>query len=213
MHPPSLSIRTLAACFCGALLSATLQAGQLTATVVDADGKPLIDAAVYLLPKGSVTLPAPRAAEIDQKDRAFIPAVTIVQTGAAVHFPNSDNIRHQVYSFSPARTFNLKLYSGRPANPVIFDKPGSVVLGCNIHDLMAAWVLVVDTPWFGRTNDSGVATLADVPDGDYTLQAWHPGQRKEAEEQNISITGNATRQLTVDAASITTGMTHTGGSH
>lgn len=196
-----------------AMLPATLPAGQLTTTVLDANGKPLADAAVYLLPRNGNPLPAPRAAEIDQKNRTFIPAVTIVQTGAAVGFPNSDNIRHQVYSFSPAKTFNLKLYSGKPANPVIFDKPGSVVLGCNIHDQMAAWVLVVDTPWFARTNGNGIAVISELPDGDYILQAWHPGQRKETDPQGLNINGSTTRQLSLDAAPITSGMTHAGSSH
>jgi plastocyanin len=218
-HPLQAALthhRYLAFCLCFALVTlmpGTLLAGQLTATVTDADGKPLVDAAVYLLPKTGVTLPKARDTQIDQKNRTFVPAVTIVQTGAAVTFPNSDNIRHQVYSFSPAKTFNLKLYSGKPADPVIFDRPGSIVLGCNIHDQMVAWVLVVDTPWFARTDASGTALISDVPGGEYTLQAWHPGQRKENEQQSISIAGSVAKQLSLDAAPITSGMIHSSGSH
>jgi len=80
-----------------------------------------------------------------------------------------------VYSFSPAKTFDLKLYAGVPANPVIFDKPGIAVLGCNIHDNMVGWVLVVETPYFGRANAEGKLVLDGVPPGRYRLRVWHPG--------------------------------------
>jgi hypothetical protein len=79
-----------------------------------------------------------------------------------------------VYSFSPAKTFNLKLYSGVPSSPVVFDKPGEIVLGCNIHDKMSAFVLVVDTPHFASSGADGVARLRDLPPGDYEVSAWRP---------------------------------------
>jgi hypothetical protein len=79
-----------------------------------------------------------------------------------------------VYSFSPAKKFEIKLYVGTPAAPVVFDKPGIAVLGCNIHDTMAAWVVVVETPHFGLTGADGRVSLAAVPAGSYRLRTWHP---------------------------------------
>jgi hypothetical protein len=113
--------------------------------------------------------------EIAQADKQFTPAVTVVTVGSAVSFPNRDTVRHHVYSFSPAKTFELKLYIGTPANPVVFDKPGIAVLGCNIHDTMAAWVVVVDTPHHGLTAASGRVRLADVPPGSLPAAQLAPG--------------------------------------
>jgi plastocyanin len=111
--------------------------------------------------------------EVAQVARQFKPAVTVVTPGTSVLFPNQDTVRHHVYSFSPAKTFELKLYAGVPANPVVFDKVGIAVLGCNIHDNMVAWVLVVDTPYFGHTDAQGKLTLDNVPNGNYKLRTWH----------------------------------------
>src|SRR5204863_937520 len=109
--------------------------------------------------------PAPmrrRDAAVAQKDKTFIPFVTVVQTGTPVQFPNQDPIRHHVYSFSPPKPFEIKLYAGTPVAPIVFDKPGEVVLGCNIHDHMLAYIYVVDTPYFGKTGKDGRARLESV---------------------------------------------------
>ncbi len=175
------------------LFFATGQAASIRATVTGADDQPLADAVIYAVPLNpSTPLPAPRNAEIDQRNKMFLPTVSVVQTGAAIAFPNSDNIRHQVYSFSPAKVFNIKLYSGRPSEPVVFDKPGVVVLGCNIHDKMLAWVVVVDTQWFARTDAKGAAEIDGLPAGEYDLRFWHPGVQGE-------IPG---RQLRLDASDV-----------
>jgi len=98
-----------------------------------------------------------------------------VTVGTPVNFPNFDTVRHHVYSFSPIKPFELKLYAGVPQAPIIFDKPGTAVLGCNIHDQMAAWIVVVDTPHYARTAADGQVRLENVPAGDYRLRAWHAG--------------------------------------
>ena len=98
----------------------------------------------------------------------FTPRVSVVETGTSVGFPNSDDVLHHVYSFSPAKRFELPLYSGRPASTVVFDQPGVVVLGCNIHDWMIGWIVVLDTPHHARSDDEGLVRL-QVPDGDYQL--------------------------------------------
>jgi len=126
---------------------------------------------------------------MDQKNRMFIPHVLAVQTGTAVRFPNSDDIRHHVYSFSPAKPFQLPLYKGTPANPVVFDKAGVVTLGCNIHDQMSAFIIVVDTPYFERTGGDGHATLRDVEPGKYVVHVWYPEMRDEPQPGSITIAG------------------------
>ncbi len=158
--------------------AASPPAATITVPVTDTSGAPLVNAVVYATPKlGGVPAPKPSAMTIDQVDREFVPLVSVAQVGVAVSFPNTDDVEHDVYSFSPARRFQLPLYSGTPSHPVVFDKPGLVVLGCNIHDSMVAFVLVVETPYFARTGADGVATLAGLPGGEYVLTAWHPGLR------------------------------------
>jgi len=114
-----------------------------------------------------------QGAEIAQVNKQFDPQVRVVTVGSSVSFPNHDTVRHQVYSFSPTKTFELKLYAGATANPVVFDKPGIAVLGCNIHDKMVAWVVVVDTPYFGRSGADGKFQLDNIPPGNYHLRIWH----------------------------------------
>ncbi|MEO8544467.1 MAG: methylamine utilization protein [Betaproteobacteria bacterium] len=150
-------------------------AGTVQLTVQDGAGKPLADAVVFLESREAHALVKPlQGAEMAQKAKQFDPTVLVVTAGTAVTFPNRDTVRHHVYSFSPNKTFELKLYAGVPANPVVFDKTGIAVLGCNIHDSMTAWVVVVDTPYFGRSSASGIVSLALVPPGNYRLRVWHP---------------------------------------
>lgn len=148
-------------------------AADLSVSVLSTAGAPVEDALVYAVP--NVPAHAAQGARyvIDQVNRTFVPRVNVVQSGTAVSFPNSDNIRHSVYSFSPAKKFALKLYAGTLTDPVIFDKAGLVVLGCNIHDIMVAWLMVVDTPYFAHSDRGGVALLPRLPPGDYTLHTWH----------------------------------------
>lgn len=146
-------------------------AGRLVLEVDGPEG-PAVDAAVLLVAPGKAAL-KPAAASIDQRNTEFTPLVSIVDVGSVVRFPNSDNVRHQVYSFSPAKRFQRPLYSGRQADPVTFDVPGIVELGCNIHDTMVAYVVVSDTPYHALTDARGRASVT-VPAGRYTLRVWHP---------------------------------------
>ena len=124
-------------------------------------------------------------AVMDQRDSTFVPGVLPVQVGTAVSFPNSDKVQHQVYSFSTPKPFELPLYSGTPAAPVLFDRPGVVVVGCNIHDWMIGYIVVLDTPHFGKSGDDGVVRL-DVPPGRYTLRVWH-SRLAEPREEAIEV--------------------------
>ena len=157
------------------LLAGGAQAGTVQVDVSDAAGKPLADAVVFLDSAEARKQVKPLAGvEMAQEKRQFVPGVLVVPVGTEVRFPNHDTVRHHVYSFSPAKKFELKLYSGTPSNPVLFDKSGVVALGCNIHDQMVGWVLVVDTPYYARTPAAtGKAQLDNVPRGTYTLRTWH----------------------------------------
>jgi plastocyanin len=155
-------------------------------------GKPLPDAAVVLEPLGTpASAPKARAhAVIEQRGAEFAPYVTVVQTGTAVDFPNNDTVRHHVYSFSQPKRFEIKLYAGKPGQPIAFDKPGEVVIGCNIHDWMEAYVLVVESPYFGKTGPDGRVAIANLPAGRYRLQLWHPLQKTRVPAAEIELGAN-----------------------
>src|SRR5687767_9872906 len=144
-------------------LSASALAGTIELDVTTPRGAGVRDAVVYAVPVGrELPVGRNRSAEMDQRNRTFVPHVLVVQTGTAVRFPNSDDILHHVYSFSPVKPFQLPLYKGTPANPEVFDKAGVVTLGCNIHDQMSAFIVIVDTPHFGKTAANGRASLRDL---------------------------------------------------
>ena len=158
----------------GALLAASAQAADVQVQVQDASGRPLADAVVFLESEQARRQVRPVAGlEMAQNHKQFVPQVLIVPVGSEVRFPNHDTVRHHVYSFSPAKKFELKLYAGTPAQPVRFEQSGVVVLGCNIHDQMVGWVLVLDTPYYAQTSASGQAALSAVPAGRYRLRTWH----------------------------------------
>lgn len=173
MRAPAALVALVATAAAYALGCAAAQATTVTVRVRTAAGAPAADAVVVFEPldRHAPVAPAHPEAVIDQIHKLFVPHVKVIRTGTAVWFPNSDRIRHQVYSFSPAKTFSLKLYAGAPKKAVVFDKPGLVVLGCNIHDSMIAFVLVVDTPYFAKVPASGDAQLA-LPAGRYRMRLW-----------------------------------------
>lgn len=143
--------------------------------VRDGAEKPLADAVVFLESAEAKrqTKPLP-IQEMGQEQKQFVPRVLAVTVGTEVRFPNRDSVRHHVYSFSQPKKFELKLYIGTPANPVLFDQAGIVVMGCNIHDQMAGWIVIVDTPYLGKTLATGKVQIGNVPMGSYTLRVWHP---------------------------------------
>jgi plastocyanin len=188
----SLGCTGLAAALALAVLRLPLAvsaSGGVEAVVKDDGGKPLADVVVSLVPPGhGAAPPRPAPSIMDQQNKTFVPSVLPVPVGTAVTFPNRDNIRHHVYSFSPAKRFELPLYIGTPAAPVVFDKPGVVVLGCNIHDWMVGYIYVLDTPYFAKTAEDGKVRLGDVPPGAYEARVWHPRMRGEPEKVSKPIT-------------------------
>ena len=169
-------------------------AGELRVLVSDSEGKPLADAVVLAFPAdGRVQAARPGTQVEDQIDKEFVPYVQVLRVGSYVNFPNKDNIRHHVYSFSPAKKFELPLYSGTPASAVLFDKVGVVKLGCNIHDWMIGYLYVTDAPYFGKTGTDGRIVLTDVPAGSYQVRAWHPRMDgpEESTTQQLDVNDNA----------------------
>lgn len=185
-----------------AVAAGSASAAEITAKVKDAAGHPVADAVVVAVPVEGVHRVAPPTGRLimDQIDQEFVPRVMPVLVGSAVHFPNKDNIRHQVYSFSPAKPFELPLYAGTPAKPVIFDKPGVVVLGCNIHDWMIAYIYVSESPYFAKTGPDGSAQLKDLPPRQYTVRVWHPRLQgsEDATRQSASLNANPQTELSWD---------------
>jgi len=181
----------------GCVFDASARAGTLVATVRDAANRPLSSAVVVATPVGGAPLrPTSTArASMDQRNQKFVPSVLPVQVGTRVSFPNSDNVRHQVYSFSSAKMFELPLYSGTPTTPITFDKPGVATLGCSIHDAMIASVYVTESPWFS-TSQNGTARIEKLPAGEYDVHVWHPTARADSPKQRVVIKdGTATSEL------------------
>lgn len=155
-----------------ALLASMARAGEIRATVLDAAGKGLPDAVVYVSKAAEAASPAPgEPAVMDQIQNEYSPHVLPIQAGSLVRFPNKDNTRHHVYSFSKSKRFELPLYKDDPPEPVKFDVPGVVKIGCNIHDWMLGYIVVLDTPYFAKTGADGKAALT-VPPGAYDVVVW-----------------------------------------
>jgi plastocyanin len=165
--------------------------GTLNIAVTDSHGTPVADTVVYAMPTNGARPAGKRTAIIDQINQQFVPYVSAVQVGTAVTFPNHDNVRHHVYSFSPAKKFELPLYAGIPAEPVVFDREGIVTLGCNIHDWMLAYVAVLGTPYFQITRDDGRVSLRNLPTGSYQVQLWQPRMKAAPEKvaQTVEVGG------------------------
>jgi len=174
------------------LIPAGAFAAQLKVQVLDDDKHPVANAVVAATPVEAHAAGKPRNEVIDQIDKEFVPPVKAIYVGSTVSFPNHDNIRHHVYSLSPAKTFQLPLYAGTSSKTVLFDKPGVVVLGCNIHDWMVGYVYVADTPYFSMSGPDGSAALDNLPAGEYLVKVWHP-RLVGGEDDDV-------RRLRIDAA-------------
>lgn len=185
-----------------AALCACAPAGAATLDVIvrDAAGRPVANAVVQVHVAGlAPPLRPSQTLRVEQKDISFQPFVLVVPQGSAVSFPNRDKVRHHVYSFSKAKRFELKLYGRDETRAVTFDKPGAVPLGCNIHDAMSGFVMVVDTPWAAKTNADGRVTLTDLPAGPARLRVWHPYARVRGNEiaRPVSV-GSGAQMVALD---------------
>jgi plastocyanin len=174
----ALARRAIATCITLASLAGSIfvEAADLTVMVVGRDGRGVDEVVVTAMSAAANTGSSPtlRPAVMDQKNLAFLPRVLVVAAGTSVGFPNNDSVSHQVYSFSTAKHFQLPLYKGQVHPPIIFDRPGLVVLGCNIHDAMVGYIYVTDAPYFGTTEAGGSLHLKGLPVGDYRVTIWSP---------------------------------------
>jgi plastocyanin len=185
-RPMLARLASLAALLCA---STVARAAGLDVLVTNLAGKPLADAVVMLEPVGAALPVRPMTGvRIAQHDLQFNPQVSVVTVGSPVLFPNEDTVRHHVYSYSSAKTFQIKLYAGVPHTPIVFDKPGIAVLGCNIHDGMLAWVVVTDTPLWARSAAGGRAKVIDVPAGSYQMHVWHSSLADTTPPQLLPLT-------------------------
>jgi plastocyanin len=166
-----------------------VQADAITVTVTDREGLPVSDVAVFIETPGTAAKIAPpgTSAVMDQVDQRFVPHILVVQTGTEVEFPNSDTVAHHVYSFSHPNHFKLPIYKGHAHPPVNFDENGIVILGCNIHDHMLAYIVVVDTPVFTKTNGDGVAVLDAAPVAGAKVSIWSPRFREDTEVLSVTV--------------------------
>lgn len=165
------------------VLSGAVDAKPLEVKVVDADGQPVAGVVAFIEGEGRPRTDAPtEPAVMDQVDKQFVPHVLVVQKGTPVRFPNSDPVAHHVYSFSRPNAFTLPLYKGNAHEPITFMHEGVVTLGCNIHDNMLGYIVVVDTGAFGMTDDSGIVAL-EVGHfaGDASVRIWSPRIRDDSE--------------------------------
>ena len=170
------------------LLSLAANADDVRVTVLDVNGMPVADVAVYAEAANPETLPPPVGnAVMDQIDTRFDPHILIVQVGTEVRFPNSDVVAHHVYSFSSPNDFILPLYKGEAHPPVIFDTSGVVTLGCNIHDQMLGYILVVESNAFAKTDERGVATLSVGSGSAASINIWSPRITRKGESLSRAI--------------------------
>ena len=180
-----------------AQVSTGAQARTIAVEVVDPDGDPVADVVVYATYEAKRPMPSPSGAVMDQVDTRFEPHILAVQKGASVEFPNSDVVAHHVYSFSKPNDFVLSLYKGDPHDPITFEHDGIVTLGCNIHDGMLAYIVIVDTDVFGKTDAEGTLQL-DIDDGasNVAVHIWSPRVRDNELTQLVDAdTPMATFQL------------------
>ena len=169
-----------------------VDAPSISGRVVGADGKGIAEAVVFV----ETPVPPPVAGAqgiMDQINKTFVPGLLPIVVGTRVNFPNHDQIHHHVYSFSRTKSFELPLYKGEDAPPVLFDKVGVVKVGCNIHDWMSGIILVLPTPYFAVTDAEGRFALADLPHGTYKLAAWHAQSKAKPEDtqQSIAVSNGA----------------------
>jgi plastocyanin len=198
----SISISTvISATLCTELSISSCAVAADIAVTVTSDGKFVQDAVIIAVPSsppsgGFPSRPSELRATINQTNKQFVPFVTVVRVGTTVSFPNNDDVKHHVYSFSLAKRFELPLYAGKTSPPVLFDQSGPVVLGCNIHDWMLAYIYVSESPYFSLTDAKGAARISTMPAGSYHVRLWHPNlATPEADTIRLVEVGSTTSLL------------------
>ncbi|HEX6612966.1 MAG TPA: carboxypeptidase regulatory-like domain-containing protein [Rhodanobacteraceae bacterium] len=160
-------------------LAMAAHAAGLSVRIVDGRGAPVADAVVTVVSRGAPPASAHTAETrvIDQKNLTFVPYIEVFRPGDSVVFRNSDNTRHHVYSFSPAKAFEFVLAPGQSSAPLALDKSGVVAVGCNIHDRMIAYLYISDAPWVAQSGAEGKVSFDGLPAGAYEVRVWQPRLR------------------------------------
>jgi plastocyanin len=179
-----------------ASLSLLASAGTISGKVSGVSG----ESVVYVDVVAGKTFPAPTAHPlIDQKGLTFTPHITVVQVGTTVDFQNSDSVAHNVFWTSVGGnkklTHNLGTWPKGEKRSFKFDNPGAVPLLCNVHPEMAGYIVVSPTPYFATTDKSGEYKIENVPDGSYTVAAWHEGAKNQSKP--VTVAGDAKADFTL----------------
>jgi plastocyanin len=195
------------ASFVAFILAGSVLAGDVTIKVQDTKARGVENAVVSLKPlfESDMVFTAKNQLAMQQKGAMFAPFVLPVFKGTKVSFPNLDEFRHHVYSFSPAKRFELRLYGQDESKQIAFDTAGVVALGCNIHDNMLAYVYVTDHPIFGKTNAAGEVSFEKLPSGDYEIYVWHLDLKDKSTAKVAMITlgaGDVSKLLTLDLRNV-----------
>lgn len=148
------------------------------------------DVVVYLENVAGEFHPPEDKPVLDQKNLEFVPHVLPVLVGTTVLFPNSDNVRHNVFSPSKTKKFNLGTYASGVVREVTFDKPGVAVLLCNVHTEMSAYIVVLENPYYALTGPDGCFTIGNIPAGTHTVKTWHAKLKEK--KQKGTVTEGAT---------------------
>ena len=172
------------------LVPVSINAQTVSVNIIDESGSPVENAVISLVSADASKNfhDGPKRNPIMvQEGQEFVPTVLPVSKGSEVFFPNRDNFRHMIYSFSEAKRFEVQLYGGDDQISVNFDKEGAVVLGCNIHDNMVGYVYVIDTDNFAKSDVSGTVELTNLQPGTYDATVWHPNLERNFEDVTQSV--------------------------
>lgn len=194
----------LICCVCTIFVSINSQAGELVMIVTDGEGLPKQGVVIEVIsPRLPVPEDWPGTGVIDQVNKEFVNPVIAITENSVVSFPNSDDIHHHVYSFSDTKRFELPLYTGNTAQPVLFDKAGIVTIGCNIHDWMLGYIYVGQSHLMAVTDQHGLGSIANLPAGTYTVSLWHSGLRPgiALPEHSVAISADGISQYNVSLES------------
>jgi plastocyanin len=160
----------------------------------------LDNAVIWLEPtSGAASRPRPTKVEVAMRARQFAPHVRVVSAGSTVSFPNQDPFSHNTFSSTPGSSFDLGLYGRGQSRDQVFTKAGPTPVYCNIHSRMAAFVVVVTTPWFAQTGADGRWAIPGVPPGTYTMHIWHERAPKQTRELTVAAGGVAGVEAQMDA--------------
>jgi plastocyanin len=184
VQPAKALMRTILACiFAGIALHPLLRATEVHAHLVPLSHVKLAQSAVIwlepvqALPAHTVT---PGKFTLLQKNKTFIPHLSVIPVGSSVSFPNADPFFHNVFSLFDGKRFDLGLYEAGSTRSVVFSRPGVSYIFCNIHSGMSAVVIALNTPFYSIANQNGGFRISGVPDGDYDLHVWAEGETQSS---------------------------------